>query len=147
MATVITLGEGGLAGSLLQRLMITTTDGGATGIQELAPAHLLLKGLTSKHRSMVDSEALSPHLLFMLWGAHDGNRFGQHQLIGAVSVKIHTGQERSLRGVRLQMERKSLMREAQAALKPCAAIFTEHVKSMLCCGSVRRLVGKSVCHA
>lgn len=32
MATVITLGEGGLAGSLLQRLMITTTtDRGATG--------------------------------------------------------------------------------------------------------------------
>lgn len=33
-ATVITLGEGGLAGSLLQRLKITTTttDRGATGV-------------------------------------------------------------------------------------------------------------------
>lgn len=107
-ATVITLGEGGLAGSLLQRLKITTTtDRGATGVQELAPARLLLKGLTSEHRSVVDSEALLPHLLFMLWGAHNGNRLGQHQLIGAVSVKIHTGQERGLRGVRLQMGRVS----------------------------------------
>lgn len=54
---VITLAEGGLAGSLLQRLKITTTDRGATGVQELATARLLLKGLTSKHGSMVDSEA------------------------------------------------------------------------------------------
>lgn len=83
----------------------------------------------------------------MLWGAHNGNRLGQHQLIGAVSVKIHTGQEGSLRGVRLQMGRKSLVREAQTALKPCPAIFKEHVKSMLCCGSVRWLVGNSICYA
>lgn len=36
MATVITLAEGGLAGSLFQRLKITTTtttDRGATGVQ------------------------------------------------------------------------------------------------------------------
>lgn len=145
---VITLAEGGPAGSLLRRLKTTTvTDRGATGVQELVTARLLLKSLISKHRSMVDSEARSPHLLLMLWGAHNGNRLGQHQLIGAVSVKIHTGQERGLRGVRLQMGRKSLVRESQAALKPCPAIFKEHVKSMLCGGSGRWLVGNSVCHA
>lgn len=70
MATVITLGKGGLAGSLLQRLMVTTTtDRGATGIQELATARLLLKGLTSKHCSVVDSEAGS-YTYSLCFGEH-----------------------------------------------------------------------------
>ena len=52
--------------------------------------------------------AVSPHLLFMLGGTHDGNSFRQHELVGTVGVKVHTGQERRLRGVGLQAGKKTV---------------------------------------
>lgn len=39
-----------------------------------------------------------------LGGANDGQRLGHHQLVGAVSVEVHAGQEGGLRRVRLERD-------------------------------------------
>lgn len=83
-----------------------TEQPGVLGVRMKA---LLFTSANLKHASIGEPENAS---VFMLWGTHNGNSLRQHKLIGAVSVKIHTGQERSLRGVCLQMGKKSLVREA-----------------------------------
>lgn len=57
---------------------------------------LLFTSRNLKHASVGEPENAG---VFMLGGTHDGNGFRQHELVGAVGVKVHTGQERCLRGV------------------------------------------------
>ena len=48
-------------------------------------------------------------LLVVFWRTHNGDGLGQHELVGAVCVEVHAGQERRLGGVGLEPGRETII--------------------------------------